>query len=445
MHGRTSVEPAVSQDRPAPYAILKNSRRMAAHRENNLNGNGSRRSALIPLLLLLAVIAGATMLVMRKGTAAIRADRVERGPITSNISTNGKVEPTFDFQAHAPISTTVRKIYVKPGDRVKKGQLLLILDDAGVRAQSARALAQLKGAQAENASVQGGGSREELLNRQSQLVKAQADRDTSARNLEALKRLQQSGAASPAEVQAAENQLKVTDALVQSLQQQGTQRFNPQDVSRVQATETEAKASYDAAQATLADTNVRAPMEGTVYSLPVREGAFVNPGDLLVGVAELKTIQIRAFIDEPDIGRLVQGQKVSVTWDALPDRTWTGAVSRVPTTVVTRGTRMVGEIVVDVPNDDLKLLPNTNVSVLIVTAERKDVITVPREAVRQDGTQKYVFTVSNDELHRQNVETGISNLTRVEVSGLSDKALVALNSLNMQPLRDGMKVKVAGQ
>lgn len=416
-------------------------------RDSNLNGigNGSRKTLLIPALLLLLVIAGATMLVMRKGTAAIRADRVERGALVANISTNGKVEPTVDFQAHAPISTTVQKIYVKPGDRVKKGQLLLALDDAAVRAQSARALAQLKGAQAEQAAVQAGGSREEVLNRQSQLVKAQADRDTAARSLAALQKLEQSGAASPAEVQSAENQVKVAEALVQSLKQEGTQRFSPQDVLRVQATETEAKATYDAAQAILAETDVRSNVEGTVYSLPVREGAFVNPGDLLVGVAELKTVQVRAFIDEPDIGRLSQGQQVTVSWDALPDRAWTGTVARVPTTVVTRGTRMVGEIVVNVPNDDLKLLPNINVSVSIVTAARNDVISVPREAVRQDGNQKYVFVVKNNEIHRQNVDTGISNLTRVEVSGLSDKSLVALNSLNMQALRDGMKVKVEGQ
>jgi HlyD family secretion protein len=419
---------------------------MAARESNmNGNGNGSRRSMLVPAVLLLLVIAGATMLVMRKGTASIRADRVERGPLTASISTNGKVEPIVDFQAHAPISTTVQKIYVKPGDHVKKGQLMLTLDDAGVRAQSARALAELKGAQAQQAAVQAGGSREEVLSRQSQLVKAQTDRDTAVRNLEALKRLQQSGAASPAEVQSAENQLKVADAAVQLLQQQGTQRYSPQDVTRVEATEAEAKATYDAAQVTLADTNVRSTVDGTVYSLPFREGSFVNPGDLLVGVAELQTVQVRAFIDEPDIGRLSQGQPVTVSWDALPDRTWSGTVARVPTTVVTRGTRMVGEIVVDVPNQDMKLLPNINVSVSIVTAERKDVISVPREAVRQDGHQKYVFVVSGHELHRQNIETGISNLTSVEVSGLSDKSLVALNSLNMQPLRDGMKVKVEGQ
>lgn len=415
---------------------------MANH--DNLNGNG-RRSLLGPAVLLLLVIVGATLLIMRKGTSAIRADHVERGPLVANISTNGKVEPVVDFEAHAPISTTVKKIYVKPGDHVKKGQLLLVLDDANIRAQSARALAQLKGAQAEQANIQGGGSREEVINRQSQLVKAQADRDSAARNLDALKKLQQNGAASPAEVQGAENQLKVAEASLQSLQQQGAARFNPQDVSRVEAAENEAKATYDAAEATLADTNIRSTVDGTVYALPVRESAFVNPGDLLVGVAQLDTMQVRAFIDEPDIGRLSQGQQVSVTWDALPGRSWTGTVSRVPTTVVTRQTRMVGEILVDVPNQDHKLLPNTNVSVSIVTAQRNDVISVPREAVRQDGNQYYVYVVENNELHRKNVQTGISNLTRVEVSGLDDKSVVALNTLNMQPLRDGMKVKVEGQ
>jgi HlyD family secretion protein len=417
---------------------------MASH-AHNLNGNGSRRSILVPSVVLLAIIVIATMLVMRKGTSWIRADRVERGSLTATISTNGKVEPVNDFQAHSPTTTTVQKIYVKSGDHVKKGQLLLRLDDASVRAQAARAYAQLKAAQAEQATLQSGGSREEVLNRQSQLVKAQADRDSAARSVAALRKLLQSGAASPAEVQAAENQLKVADAAVNTLQQNGEQRYLPQDVSRVQATEKEAQATYNAAQATLGQTEIRSEVDGTVYSLPVREGAFVNPGDLLVGVAELQTVQVRAFIDEPDMGRLSHGEPVNITWDALPGRTWSGTVTRVPTTVVSRGTRMVGEILVSVPNDDGKLLPNINVNVSIVTAQKNDVISVPREAVRLDGTQKYVFLVKDGHLERQDVQTGISNLTRVEISGIGEKALVALNSLNMQPLQEGMKVKVAGQ
>jgi len=137
---------------------------------------------------------------MRKDAVAVRVARVERGNIRSVISTNGKVEPLQSFEAHAPAGTTVRKLLVKEGDRVKKGQLLMQLDDADARAQAARALAQLRAAQSDVSAIERGGSQEEVLTRESQLVKARTERDTAQRNLDALRRLQEKGAASAGEV-----------------------------------------------------------------------------------------------------------------------------------------------------------------------------------------------------------------------------------------------------
>jgi HlyD family secretion protein len=92
----------------------------------------------------------------------------------------------------------------------------------------------------------------------------------------------------------------------------------------------------------------------------------------------------------------------------------------------------------------LKLLPNTNVSVAVVTARRVNALTIPREAIHQDEKGQYVFQVVNGELKRRNVTTSVSNLTRVEVtSGLSDDAMLALGALNMQSLKSGMTVKPA--
>ena len=76
----------------------------------------------------------------------VRATTVQRGPIRSLVSTNGKIEPIQNFEAHAPISTTVQHLLVKEGDRVRKGQLLLQLDAADIRTQAARALAQVRAA-----------------------------------------------------------------------------------------------------------------------------------------------------------------------------------------------------------------------------------------------------------------------------------------------------------
>jgi len=93
----------------------------------------------------------------------------------------------------------------------------------------------------------------------------------------------------------------------------------------------------------------------------------------------------------------------------------------------------------------LKLLPNTNVSVAIVTMRQENALTVSREAIHQDESgQQYVFEVVNGELKRRDVKTSVSNLTRVQVtSGLSNDAVIALGALNMQSLKPGMAVKPA--
>ena len=109
----------------------------------------------------------------------VRAASVERGPIRSLVSTNGKIEPIQNFEAHAPISTTVKRLLVKEGDHVRKGQLMLQLDDADIRTQAARAQAQVKTAQADQSALQSGGTQEEVLTLNSQLVKARSARDAA--------------------------------------------------------------------------------------------------------------------------------------------------------------------------------------------------------------------------------------------------------------------------
>jgi HlyD family secretion protein len=172
-------------------------------------------------------------------------------------------------------------------------------------------------------------------------------------------------------------------------------------------------------------------------------GAYVNPGDIVLQEADLSKVVVRAFVDEPDVGRLVSGQPIEVTWDADPGRIWRGTVSAIPATVKLRGTRNVGETTCVVDNSDLKLLPNVNVGISIVTAEHPNVLTVPREAVRMDDGKTFVYQVVNDSLQRRDIQTLVSNLTQVEVAGgISENAVVALTATNSKPLRDGLTVKV---
>jgi HlyD family secretion protein len=372
----------------------------------------------------------------------VRAATVERGTIRSVISTNGKVEPIQSFEAHAPVGTTVKKLLVKEGDRVKKGQLLAQLDSADASSQAARALSQVRTSEAEVSAQKSGGNREEVLTLESQAVKSQNERDTAQHNLEALKRLEQQGAASPGEVKQAENQLAGAEADLKLVQQKQKDRYSQPEVARVEAQKVEAQSAFAAAENILSQLNIRAPFDGIVYSLPVHQGAYVNPGDLVLQEADLSKVVVRAYVDEPDVGRLAPGQRIDLTWDAEPGRIWHGAVSSIPSTVKLLGTRNVGETTSIVDNGDFKLLPNINVGVTVVTAEHQNALTMPREAVRLDGSKTFVYQIVNNELKRRDVQTAISNLTQVEISsGVNEKALLALASTNSKPLRDGAAVK----
>jgi len=412
---------------------------------NSVNGGSflvRHRGWLIGLAILVGVILLAAFVSLNRGEVPVRAATVTRTTIRSTISTNGKIEPVNNFEAHAPAPTTVRRLAVHEGQQVQAGQLLVQLDDSDARAQAARALAQLRGAESEVAATKSGGSHEEVLTTQSELVKARTDLATAQRNLDALRRLQQKGAASAGEVHNAEAQVDNTQAQLNLLQQKLKDRYSSPEVAKVQAQEAEARAAYEAAEDILRRSNVRAPGAGIVYSLPVRQGVFVNTGDLLVQVANLSIVAVHTYVDEPDIARLKPGEKVMVSWDAMPGRVWQGTVTQVPVEIKKLGTRNVGDVTCEINNSDLKLLPNVNISVSIVTAEHPNVLTLPREAVHQEGGKPYVFEIVNGALKHRDVEVIISNLTQSEISGISQDAVVALGALNAQPLRPGLQVRV---
>lgn len=379
----------------------------------------------------------------RQSTIKVREATVERGTIRSLVSTNGKIEPIENLEAHAPISTTVRRVLVKEGEHVRKGQLLLQLDDADLVSTAARAQAQMKSSAAAEAALKTGGTQQEVLTLDAQLRTDRSAVDVAQRNLDALRKLQQEGNASPGEVATAEENLKAAQSDLTRDEQKKNDPYSQPEISKVKAQAAEAQAAYNAALDDLAKCNVRAPFDGVVYSLPVKQGGFVQAGDLLVQEADLSRVLARAFVDEPDIGRLRPGQEVEITWDALPNRTWTGTLNTVPSVVKLHSSRNVGEVTCVVDNHDLRLLPNVDVGVTIVIAQLDNVLTLERDALRADDGKPYVYRIVNDHLKRQPVEIALQNLTQVQITeGLQQGAEVALPAEENKPLFDGAAVKV---
>jgi len=371
----------------------------------------------------------------------VRTATVERSALKSTSATNGKVEPQSNKEAHAPFAGLVKKLYVHEGQRVTEGTLLLSMDDTDARARLAAAQAALRSAQATYNATLRGGTQEERLALSGDLEKAQMDRDQAQRDLDALKKLQLTGAASANEVAAAEQRLAAANSSIQTLHLRKTQRYDADDIARARAAFDEAQAGYAAAQSALNQANVHAPFAGTVYSIPVSKSEFVQQGDRLLQMADLTKMQVRAYFDEPEIGRLQVGQPITIEWDARPDQLWHGHVARVPSTIITYGTRNVGEVLVTIDDADENLLPNTNVRVTVTIANERNALNIPREALHTERGKSYVYRVVDGTLRRTAVTVGNLNLTQVEIlTGLKEGDIVALGSTNGQPIGDGVLV-----
>jgi len=375
----------------------------------------------------------------------IRVATVHYGDLISTVSTNGKVEPQVNFESHAPFPGVVKAVYVHAGDRVKTGQLLLSMDDSDAEAKLATAYAGVKGAQANYDIVRSGGTAQSRLELQGEIAKAQIDLNEAQHDLAALQKLELTGAASPGEVASAKERVQADQSSLQVLVQQRSASVNAMDVAHARAAVQEAKDAYAAAQAVVAQSNVRAPFDGTVYSLPVSATEYVQAGDLLLDVANLQHLQVRAYFDEPEIGELAVGQPITIHWDAKPNELWHGHVARLPSTIITYGTRNVGEVLVSIDDVDGVLIPNTNVTVTVTVANLQNVLILPRDALHAEQNKSYVYRVVHGVLRQTPVTVGSLNLTNMQVvRGLKPGAVVALGSeaTNGQPLSNGLPVEV---
>src|ERR1700723_3032389 len=165
----------------------------------------------------------------------IHVAAAKMGPLTTTVASNGKVEPQSKFEAHAPFPGVVREVEVHAGEQVAAGKLLIALDDTEPRAHAATALAGLKGAEAAWQAAQHGGTQEERLSLSGELQKAIIDRDQAQRDLDALQKLESTGAASPSEISAAQERLAADNSSIQVLQQRQTSRYDAGDLAHAKA------------------------------------------------------------------------------------------------------------------------------------------------------------------------------------------------------------------
>jgi HlyD family secretion protein len=317
-----------------------------------------RRRTVWGALALLAAGAAVTWvwLGQRQAAAAPQytTQTVSRGALTVTVTANGTLQPTTQVAIGSELSGTVSRVHVDVNDRVKKGQVLVELDDARLRDQAT-------------------GSRAALAAAEAQLTQARATateaRDTLARLRDVYQR---SGGLVPSatELAAAEAAAARGEA----------------NIASAQANVAQARATLSSNETNLSKAAIRSPIDGVVLSRAVEPGnavaASLQAVTLFTLAEDLTKMKLQVNVDEADVGQVRDGQAAAFTVSAYPQRRYPARIVRVGYGSTTKDNVVTYLTDLSVNNDDLSLRPGMTATATITTVERSDALLVPNAALR---------------------------------------------------------------
>ncbi|MCP5051111.1 MAG: efflux RND transporter periplasmic adaptor subunit [bacterium] len=321
----------------------------------------------------------------------LRTVPVTRRDISSTVIATGIIKPGVgaEVRVGSRISGVVKRLYTNIGDKVKKGRLLAELDPTENNARFNQASAALELAQAnlDYASLD--------LKRQQQLLKKQfvsQDRvDTAERSF---------------------------------------------DVARSQFKQ--AKANMDYAKIQLDYTKIFAPITGVVASISTQEGETVSASlasPTFVTIIDLERLEVQAYVDETDIGRVSEGQRAVFTVDTFPDTDFEGSITAIYPKADIQNNVVNYITIINMTDNKGKILrPEMTTTVTIFLTTRNNVLVIPTKAIRREGGRKFVYVRQGPARKplRKSVTTGWKYKSYTEITkGLEENQLVIIGDITL--------------
>ncbi|HTW65280.1 MAG TPA: efflux RND transporter periplasmic adaptor subunit [Bryobacteraceae bacterium] len=400
----------------------------------------SRSRSWLAILIIGAGAIVAWVAIQKAKPPRVNFIKTRRETLVSSLSTNGKVEPIEWMPVRSERAGVITRIWITRGQLVRKGDPLVQLDTRVASADLSKAQAAIDEAQAQERVLTQGGRVAERQQIESDLARTRLDLAAAQTNYQVLDRLVAKQAATRQELDSAHQLVEQLQLKIQSLEKNKAVLVTGTDKDIAKARLKEAQSAASVAQTNLDLSVIRAPMNGTAYDFDLKQGSYVNPGDLIARVGRLDQVRVTVYVDEPDLGRVRKGEPVLITWDALPGHQWKGEVDKLPAQIVALGTRQVGEVGCVIENPDRDLLPNANINADIQASVVENAITIPKEAIHREGSDAGVLLLQGDRVVWRKVSLGISNYTRSQVvSGLSSGDAVALTS--EKPIQSGSRVE----
>lgn len=437
------------------------------------------------IALVVVAIVGFTVAHNAQGVVAVQMAKVKPQDITATVTASGEIKPKVLVNIGANAFGKIIKLYVKEGDRVKRGQVLAQLENvqssADVGAQRAGLAANEADAVAADATLRTAVA--DLNRNKADLVQKKLDYQRA-------EGLYQSELISKADFDARQAAYESAVAMVDESQAKIAQcraQKNSADGRVTQARETLTRFND-----LLSKTSYVAPFDGTITYLPVHEGETVvvgiqnSPGSTIMTLADLSIITAEVRVDETDIVNVALNQQAEVTIDAIPKKTFHGIVTEIGDNAIIRSTGVATsqsttgseeakdfKVTVTLTDPPQNLRPGLSCTAKVTTATRSHVIAVPLQAltIRQakdlvdDADKKKkaqappptsqtkddpgkkelqgVFVVQNNKAKFVPIETGVAGVTDIEVTkGIKEDDTIVTGSYKvLRTLRNGARVK----
>ena len=356
---------------------------------------------------------------------------VTRGNLTLTVTANGTVQPTRSINIGSELSGTVLKVNVDVNDRIRKGQVLVVLDTAKLRDQILRSQAAVAGAQSKLA----------------QTAATIGEARASLGRLDAVALLSGGKVPSKAELDAGRA------TLARAMADDGSARASISD----------ARAALSTDQINLSKASITAPADGVVLTRTVDPGnavaASLQAVTLFTVAEDLARLRLWVYVDEADVGAVKVGQAATFTVSAYPSRPFPARITRVGF-----GSTITDNVVtyltyLDVDNTDLSLRPGMTATATITATERQNVLLVPNAALRYTPTTAtaaakkgiasgIAFGPPRTESRRKGAADGASTALARQVWVLSDAAkgaLIAPVAVAVTPgISDGRMTEITG-
>lgn len=439
----------------------------------------------------------------RGSQVTVQTAIVARGDLTSVVTASGEIKPRTYTNLGANAQGLITDLMVKEGDHVRKGQIVARIESVQAKADVQAQKATVASAEADSASSEAGLRVQDdtIRTQQATIDRTKADLDLARINFERYEQLYKAGVAPKSDYDQRKSTydsqvagLREAELRLEQLKSQRAQSVA--NITSAQRRVAQAQAGLTRVTDILEKHDVVAPLDGIVTNLPVQLGETVVPGiqnsaaSSVMTVADMSLITAEVKVDETDIVNLSLGQQAEVTIDAIPDQTFKGHVIEIGNTAILRSTGQVAsssatssteakdfKVVVALDNPPDTIRPGLSCTAKIVTATRKDVLTIPIQAltVRQKGdledaqlsskekqkdngqapidlaTEKQrreeitgIFVIQNQKAEFRKVETGITGSTDIEVlNGVQPGDQIVIGSYQaIRTMRPGVRVKV---